>query len=217
MRNIATLQNLATFTGSISSPYSYTPWANTMGYYKMNGDSTDGSSNWRNWTDTSMSYVAGRFNQCASFNGTTSSILFNMPTVSPFTRSLWLNHTVYWAAQSVIDKLPANWIRIWTWTTRWGGIFTFNWTNIAYTQARVAGTWYHVCLTFTGGTAVLYINGVANTTQWGLSFTDNSNLYLGRQSWWSNYLNGKIDEVIIENVARTWPQVLAYYNNQNAN
>ncbi len=76
--------------------------------------------------------------------------------------------------------------------------------------------WYHIVGVFKGGTYQrLYVNGVLGS-QAGTSATQMvpetaAPTYLGYTGIGSGYLNGKIDEVRISNVARTSEQILASY------
>lgn len=49
---------------------------NLISYYKLDSNSND-SVGTNNGTDTSVSYVAGKIGNAASFNGSTSTILAN--------------------------------------------------------------------------------------------------------------------------------------------
>ena len=72
----------AAFLGTASAyTGAYAPTSNMIGYWKMEGSSTDTSSNANNGTDTDVSYVtapSGMYGSVASFNGTTSKIFTNV-------------------------------------------------------------------------------------------------------------------------------------------
>ena len=83
--------------------------------------------------------------------------------------------------------------------------------------ALVAGQWFHYCVTAIGGTATIYINGVAQGT---LSYTQSSatdpdtGYMIGARdnSGAGNYMNGNISEVVHYNVGLTANQVKTIYN-----
>jgi hypothetical protein len=49
----------------------------TKGLWHLNGNSNDSSGNGNNGTDTNITYVNGKFGQCANFNGSSSGIYTN--------------------------------------------------------------------------------------------------------------------------------------------
>ena len=83
--------------------------------------------------------------------------------------------------------------------------------------ALAAGEWIHYCVTAIGGTATMYINGVAQGT---LSYTQSSatdpdtGYMMGARdnSGAGNYMNGNISEVVHYNVGLTASQVKTIYN-----
>lgn len=72
------------------------------------------------------------------------------------------------------------------------------------------GQWYHVAVTQTsGGLATLYIDGVSvasATLQLPLNVSRSSN-YFGRSNWADAYLDARMDEIRVWNVARTQTQI----------
>jgi hypothetical protein len=92
-----------------------------------------------------------------------------------------------------------------------------NWTpNVSIST----GTWTHVALTYDGAAMKMYKNGAcaATTSASGAlmlaQFSSNESFYLGRNSEWSQYYDGKLDEVSIYNCALTDGQVELLYNGQ---
>lgn len=74
----------------------------TKWLYHLNGDSTDSSGNWNNGTDTNISYVDGKFGQCASFAWNWKIVTTTPDFWNVFTIALWINHTT-WSHCILID------------------------------------------------------------------------------------------------------------------
>ena len=73
---------------------SYLPkQADIIGMWKFNGNSTDESPSANHGADTDISYVAGKFGDCASFNGASSIITLDdiLDGATTFTFSTWIN------------------------------------------------------------------------------------------------------------------------------
>jgi RHS repeat-associated protein len=73
------------------------------------------------------------------------------------------------------------------------------------------GVWHHICLTYDGFTAKLYIDGVFNSSQitnWNLAL---SKVYIGRNidDTQGQYWNGDIDDLRVYSTALSAPEVLA--------
>src|SRR4051812_23534789 len=122
----------------------------------------------------------------ASFPGSTGdvtkSIAFFFQTTMPGTRQF-----IY----SEGDE-SAGWTRF---AVEIENVVKFNARSAAYdtTTAIVANTWYHVAVVYSGGTALVYINGVLEKTQGGLALpTAGSGFNLGRFYGASLYLSGKM-------------------------
>jgi hypothetical protein len=89
---------------------------------------------------------------------------------------------------------------------------------ITPSPALVVGQWIHYCVTAIGGTATVYINGVAQGT---MSYTQssgtdpNTGYMIGARDdsgGASQYMNGNISEVVHYNVGLTANQVKTIYN-----
>ncbi len=86
------------------------------------------------------------------------------------------------------------------------------------TSNVVLSNWVYVAGTLDGSNLTLYVNGIANTTQ----ATTAAPYYNGTQLWIGadlnrDYLNGQLDEVRVENVARSSNWVWACYMNEASN
>jgi hypothetical protein len=74
-----------------------------------------------------------------------------------------------------------------------------------------ANTWYHIAAVNSGGTRIVYINGVSvGLTGTALNTSANSDPIRIGSDYSSRYFSGNIDEVRIWNVVRTEAQIAAY-------
>jgi len=205
--------------------------ANTKWYYKLNWNSTDSSWNWLNWTDTNISYVAGKFWDCASFNWTNSSIsianTIALQLLWNYTYWWWFNHSNITSTQRIINKdravdftgwytltLNTNWTynyyigHIWWWAERWW----FTWV-----VAKPIWEWHHFIVRYDWANIKLFIDAIevySKAVTTNLSADVNAPLifwaYWSTPTW--QWLYWKIDEVIIEDRAWTAEEILNYYN-----
>jgi glucuronoarabinoxylan endo-1,4-beta-xylanase len=83
--------------------------------------------------------------------------------------------------------------------------------------ALTVGVWHHVAVTLNGNTGILYLNGVAQGTNAGMTLRPATlgptvNNYLGRSQWGSDpYFNGSIDEYRIYSVAHSAVEIAAMH------
>lgn len=74
------------------------------------------------------------------------------------------------------------------------------------------GTWYHVAVTVSSGTAQFYVNGVAEDSFTGISITATThNLIIGATSGY-NHFKGNIDEASVFNSALSSSDITSIYN-----
>jgi glucuronoarabinoxylan endo-1,4-beta-xylanase len=95
-------------------------------------------------------------------------------------------------------------------TTAGGG----NERQITGTSALAAGVWYHVAVTLSGTTGVLYLNGVPVGTNNAVTLNPSSlgstaNNYLGKSQYPDPYFNGLFDEFRIYSVALSAGEIAA--------
>ena len=82
-------------------------------------------------------------------------------------------------------------------------------------SALSAGAWYHVAVTLSGNTGILYVNGAAVGTNSAMTLTPSSlgntaNNYIGRSQYSADpYLNDVIDEFRIYSVALSASEIAA--------
>lgn len=193
------------------------------GYWKLNGNSNDYSGNGNNGTDTAITYsqANGRLNQGAGFNGSSSRIVNS--TITNFqtkTISAWIKTGISNAYQDIFcqqnvvsgSNYSASEFRL----TNTGKL---NYTETQYPSGLGDGlisasnvplnSWVHVAVVLNVNSCKLYVNG-KNTDSKTLAsrinvFTPYSSI-IGAFQWtnggaYSNFFNGSIDEVIIDNTA----------------
>lgn len=207
---------------------------NTKGYWKLNGNSNDSSSNANNGTNTDITWSDnGRFGQCASFNGTTSKIRLpnNTFNSSTYTVSVWFK-TSYDNSSNMF--LFSAWNL--TGTAKGISMGVAATTHYIFIDNYINGTehsllssvvnddkWYNAVMVGDGSTNVyLYLNGVLikYATDWhtqdynattycriGTRDSDGGTTDL-------DFYNGLIDEVIIESRAWSAREVRNYFNSR---
>ena len=140
-----------------------------VAYWPLNGNPNDVGGNF-NGTVTDITYIGGKFNQAASFNGSTSFVEFahNHFIDSEYTVSAWINTD---------NATSASNQTIWGNTgydlglTFQGVIFHVNNTALRVQQYPVgttsstatglitSNTWYHVALSYNSTESKIYLNG----------------------------------------------------------
>lgn len=203
----------------------------------LNGNSNDSSGNGNNGTDTSISYGKqyGKFNDGASFNGSTSYIkILNSPSLnltSNFTFSVWFKKNssttkqilIKWGRGSTLTRCQYHmWVnnnnKLSLFVRQSNGIDL----EIADTSTIPVGVW--TLVTFTGDSSSLkiYVNSLLkNAVAWSGYFnvpTTPNDLGVGVKiddGYPADpaYFDGLMDEIIIENRAWTYQEVLKYYTN----
>jgi regulation of enolase protein 1 (concanavalin A-like superfamily) len=163
---------------------------------------TDNSGNGRTGTIAGGSWVAGRFGQALSLNGTSSDVTFpDVDLTGSFTvmgwmqtRSLYTNTCgsfVMKAFDYGFEICNGNLLaRIGSGT---------NWNTYAMRTLSSAdlNVWKHVAMTFNGTTVRLFLDGVEVASATGTHGSNNNPLLFGRWTPASEYWNGLVDEVRI--------------------
>jgi hypothetical protein len=195
------------------------------GYWRLDGNANDASGNSNSGTATSITYsqANGKLNQGAGMNGTSSRIqlpnVASLRLVSPFTISVWFK------SQSAVFQYlvcKANYQ-----TDLFGYEFAISdnsyfyfyidgnsSANSNYLSGNSGvtysdGKWHHACAVATGSNMYVYVDGVQRLTMVQTKdpvYTTEYNGYIG--AGWSSllsaprsFLNGSMDEVIIDNTA----------------
>ena len=88
-----------------------------------------------------------------------------------------------------------------------GGSWVYNTTTTLAT-----GTWYHVAVTVSSGTAQFYVNGVAEDSFTGISINATTHDLIIGATVGYNYFGGNIDEASIFNSALSSSDITSIYN-----
>jgi hypothetical protein len=222
--------SLAEFAPSITS--------HTIGYFNLNGNSTDGSSQANNGTDSNMTYglAYGRFGQGGLFNGSSSKILLTVGKMesSVWTVALWMNLGASFPQSNPIQN-GSSYSSSGTWSG-WqiyslanGNLTCYNFyagNNYKMLQtdagdALSAGIWYHIVLTNDGTNLTWYKNGKqikqgvsGGNTYWGQSSYRSSSIGVDNKANGGSpyfWYKGNIDSVIVEDNAWSAIKVAKYY------
>jgi len=188
---------------------------NLLAYYKLDGNSNDSVGS-NNGTDTSISYVSGKINQSALFNGTNSSVTLTISQIptNTITYNYWIksSSTTY---QNIIrgEKLGMlstiylNKVRNYLYNGTWN-------TSDSNTSVN-DGNWHMVTVTYNGSSIKTYIDGVLDKTD-TISITltsPSTDFWFGREiSAGQAVLNGYLDEVGLWSRALSSTEVTQLYN-----
>jgi len=192
----------------------------------MEGNSTDSTSSSNDGTDTAITYAAGKIEDSASFNGSTSTISAGNDTSlqfsGDFTASTWFKMPTDASNRTLIDKETfggsGNWSG-WDILKKTDNILRFEVLNTGSTGTAVNSNstipndvWTLVHAVKESGTLKMYINGSLQTdTKSATMQTDTAtNLTLGT-------IDGELDETRIYNgTALSADWITTEYNNQNS-
>ena len=195
----------------------YSPISSTKALFHLNGNSinTVGS---KTSTETNITYVPGKFDQCASFNEIDSVITYaDIGTLTTFTISLWINTTSISncpLCQSgqynngfffQIDNVGKVDFELWN-----GGASTHLYSTVSIND----GNWHNIIVTRSGATVNLYIDGNFNNQSTTMYTFTIGNYYrtFNKKLFYDGNFNGKLDEIIIDNTVWTSNQIKNYYD-----
>lgn len=211
---------------------SYPLTGSLVSYYKLDANSND-SVTTNNGTDTNISYAtAGKIGNCATFNGSSSTIgLPDSFRSTSFTVSTWAktsatgkilfgntNYTSSVASGYFFYANASGNLEARTWNGSNGVSVDTN-----STKNITDGLWHHVVMTCSGGTVnTLYVDGIQVATATGTSvgWSGSTNyVYLGAYNFsgLGNYWNGSIDETAIWSRALTADEVSQVFNSGRGN
>ena len=202
----------------------YSPTANTLGLWHLNGDSTDSSGHGYNGTDTSVTYGAGVFGQCAGLLTAGTSIINGINAAAmafgtgDFTLISWVKRTatggvgimgnLFGGAQGVGFYFDAGN------TLSLACVSSSTWDVITSAGTFTDYANFHMyCATRIGTSLVAYVDAVSVAT--GSSARDVSSTKtcsIGKE-YYNNAITvaAYFDETITENVGWSAAKVLAYF------
>jgi len=222
------LPPLKTSSDLTTAETSFPSGATTFALWDFNGDSVADPTTY-NGTDSSISYVSGKFGECAQFNGTSSAITFSSNPInwgtSNYSVSFWFNATsvpgTYMTFIGTYSAVPGGW-SIDTGTTTDYLRFYFDGgggVNLSSTSTFTTGVWYHVAITMDHSSAAkIYLNGIEDAVHSGSSIGTNTGatMIIGYNAQMSsNTLNGSMDQLRIFNSALTAEQIYDLWQKEN--
>ena len=180
-----------------------------------------------NGTNTSVTYSAGKINNGANFNGSTSKLDLSTTAFAPTTAisfSCWVNCTSYTSRQALFVKSDgvSNATSVFVFevgnASGKATMSLFSGSNISTTSTSSLTTsvWTHLVFTYDGTNMNIYINGSLDKTTAGSitmnSITQGTALgYFGSLA--ALQLNGSLDECAFwSNYALTSTEVTELYN-----
>ena len=183
-----------------------------LAVYKFEDNANDVTTN-NNGTASNVSYVTGKLNKAAQFNGTSSYIdtNFTLPAISEYSISLWFNTTSTASWNDFLADNPSNGAGLGAriiFAIKGGSTFhvaisngSSFWsdnTTVSATPYR-DGNWHHAVLSINGSTVKLYVDNVLlNTYSSSVSAgtAGSRSITLGRLGDYNGeYFNGKLDQV----------------------
>ena len=198
------------------------------GYWPLNLNVKDIGGNY-DGTATDITYATGKFNQAASFNGTSSTIELGSGDIGLTFGGSAAYSVSFWFKTSTIST----WMRLFNFCGVGGdqsnqlavSIYlsklellrrtgTTTTTSIEFTPVLSSDVWYHVVITQSGATSTVYINGISQTLTSGSTTTISSysNIIFGSQGY-SPYYSGLLEQIRIYGSVLTADNVTDIYNN----
>ncbi len=197
-----------------------------VGYWKFDEgtgqtayNSSDNSNNGTLGATTATStddpiWATGKYGSALSFDGVDDYVsipnkaYFNLPADS--TLGLWFKaNSVAPAYQDIISTYSVGW-SLYLYPN---DITFFNGSSDIMTGPVISvGIWYHVVLTRTGNSWVMYLNGIPVATGTGSTTASGNPLRISGRTGGAGNFNGLIEEVRIYNYARTPDEIALDYN-----
>jgi hypothetical protein len=227
---VSGMQRATPLTNSYTEPHFYDDATeagndNMLAYWSLNGNSNDPVGS-HDGTDTDISYVSGKFGNCAGLDGSTSHIA--IPSHADFNQmpglsiSVWINSDDYSNDMGIIDH-DSELFRLY-----WKGpdsqiyfhVRGVPLTRIAiYDVVLTTGVWYHIVGTWVaGGAPKIYLNGTLKATAGSTlpSMRDAQNsLDIGRKDSGNNPFDGKFDDMGIWDRELTANEIEFLYESGN--
>jgi len=212
------------------------PTTNLQGYWKLNGNANDESTNSYNLTaNGSPTYTAGIFDNAVTLNGSSQYLsiadasCLNLEISTSQSWSVWIKPDTSPSTYSyrIINKgkltLPNNRHEISLGTddkvTFWLGGLTTNFNVISSNTVEI-GKWNYIAGVYDSSSSKLkvFVNGIkTEVTASGTVADSDANFLIGASSFGSGdtpaqWFDGQIDDVAIYNTALTDEQIRVIYN-----
>lgn len=189
---------------------------NLVSYYKLDSNSND--SVWsNNWTGTSISYVAGKISNAASFNGSSSRIVWlAKPSTGSgsFSINLWIKVTTLWSLMSLAtygtNATNKNVFLYIDASSKVNANFYWGWWSVVSSTTLSTGTWYMLTLTYDGTNLRLYVNSSLESTWANLT----ANIWSTYSYIWVDYTNTSFFYNGLEDELWYWSRTLTLAESQ---
>lgn len=195
--------------------------------YHLNGNSNDVSGNSRNGTDTAITYGLGngRFNQGASFNGTTSKIAVpsaaGVTPLSAYTILVWFKTSqatsgIFYAEGRTTLDTP--FLQL---TSSSSGVSFACRSDASVSSTIVSASayndnlWHLACaVKVAANSRLLYVDGIlvgSDTANLGTTTVNTFNIGVLQRTGNVSFYSGVLDEVVLEGRAWTDSEIRKYY------
>jgi len=167
--------------------------------------------------------TGGKFGGALSFDGVNDWVTVNdtaaLDLTTGMTIEAWVNPSVVTGWRTVLLKEGTNALAYALYAANnasraAGYVFIGDDSGINATANLAVNTWTHLAVTYDGATLRIFVNGtqVASKAQTGAIATSTGALRIGGNSVWSEFFQGRIDEVRIHNRALTQAEIQADMN-----
>lgn len=200
--------------------YSFLPSINTVVYLPLTDDYKDEIS-WTTLTSTwTVSLVTEWGVKCTRLNWWQLYGLSSAMITWSWTRTLnfWFKYysisgSDWWTAVCRWSESNYSFYSLWD---NWGYYYAFSWysasADIESTTTLSNWTWYNMVAIYNWSTISIYLNWVLIWSKSVSLTTWSSNLYIWWRPSWGCKVNWFINNVIVENRARTAQEIQRYYN-----
>lgn len=208
--------------------YGWTPWENTVAYYKFDWNLNDSSGNGRNlslawwsvtyWAESWWGKYA--YMDSSTYTNNYASMPYNSTnyTINRWYKRVWSVSWNYWiiadfhTGSDYFPRLKVQNSAIWFIVSR------------SDVSASGTDSWNNYCISISNWTATCYRNWTqvasysVNSFSWNLQYFRLNTVWYQNMWYYYNYTGiGRLSEFIIENKARTTQEITAYYNQTKAN
>ena len=204
-----------------------------LGWWKLNGDALDSSGNGNHgaqYSATSSTGANGVANGAYSYDGLSSqTVIADSATISPtgsMSVSLWAKPSVInGSLRGIISKDVSSGISNAPYEIALDPSNRFYWRTVNASNATsvsvvctqvtvVAGTWYHIAVTFNGATMRIFVNNqqCTNTASaTGIADTAGPLRFGQQKDTYDRWFGGNIDDVRLYNKALSAAEVTSIY------